>query len=201
MPSLGTASSSCPPKQSPEGGAWTGGAGTTHTVGVRHDLDPARSSVTVHASSSVHPITTEAPATGWLDVVLDADGRVDPSGPVAGRIEVALGAMRSGNPLIDREAERRLHLRRDPTVTGTLTALVADGDGLSGTGTLDFHGVERPLEGSLELWRDDDGTLVLAGTTELDVTDFGVQPPSLLVVKVHARVRIELAAIAVPAGA
>ncbi len=172
------------------------------TDGVRFELDPTRSSVTVHASSSLHPITTEAPATGWLDVGLDADGRVDPAGSVAGRIEVALGAMRSGNPLIDREAERRLHLRRHPTVTGTLTGLDVDGDGggYAGTGTLDFHGVQRPLDGTLDLWADDDGTLTLTGTTELDVTDFDVQPPSLLVVKVHARVRIELAAVAVPAG-
>lgn len=171
------------------------------TDGVRFELDPTRSSVTVHASSSLHPITTEAPATGWLDVGLDADGRVDPAGSVAGRIEVALGAMRSGNPLIDREAERRLHLRRHPTVTGTLTELVAEGDGYAGTGILDFHGVQRPLDGVLDLWADvDDGTLTLSGSTELDVTDFDVQPPSLLVVKVHARVRIELAAVAVPAG-
>ena len=167
---------------------------------MRHELDPARSTVTVHASSSLHPITTDAPVTGWLDVTLDPDGGLDPSAPVAGRIEVALGSMRSGNPLIDREAERRLHLRRFPTVTGTLTGLVPGDDGHQGEGTLDFHGVQRPLEGVLHLWRDDDGSLTLSGATELDVTDFDVQPPSLLVVKVHARVRVELAAIALPAG-
>lgn len=168
---------------------------------MRHELDPARSTVTVHAASSLHPITTDAPVTGWLDVSLDADGALDPTAPVAGRVEMALGSMRSGNPLIDREAERRLHLRRYPTVTGTLTGLVPGDDGFAGEGTLDFHGVQRPLEGVLHLWQDDDGTLVISGATELDVTDFDVQPPSLLVVKVHARIQVELAAIALPAGA
>ena len=172
---------------------------------MRRELDPARSTVTVHASSSVHPIRTDAPATGWIDVTLDADGALDPSAPVSGRIEVTLGSMRSGNPLIDREAERRLHIRRHPTVTGRLTSLVPDpgsgGDGgdpdaATGAGTLDFHGVTRPLEGTLRVTPLADGELALEGTTELDVTDFDVQPPSLLVVKVHPRIRVTLAAVA-----
>ena len=165
---------------------------------MRRELDPARSTVTVHASSSVHPIRTDAPATGWIDVTLDADGALDPSAPVSGRIEVTLGSMRSGNPLIDREAERRLHLRRFPVVSGVLGGLTPTEDGFAGEGTLDFHGVPRPLAGELQVWVDDDGTVTLTGTTELDVTDFDVQPPSLLVVKVHARVRVELAAVALP---
>lgn len=165
---------------------------------MRRELDPARSTVTVHASSSVHPIRTDAPATGWIDVTLDADGALDPSAPVSGRIEVTLGSMRSGNPLIDREAERRLHLRRFPVVSGVLSGLTPTDDGFTGEGTLDFHGVQRPLAGELHVWVDDDGTVTLTGTTELDVTDFDVQPPSLLVVKVHARVRVELAAVALP---
>ncbi|MCB9371904.1 MAG: YceI family protein [Microthrixaceae bacterium] len=172
---------------------------------MRFELDPERSAVTVHASSSVHPITTDAPAAGWLELTLAPDGRVDTGAPVDGEIEVALGSMRSGNPLVDREAERRLHLRRFPTVTGRLTALApAGGDGPGeehdGEGVLEFHGTSRPLRGTLRVTPGDGGALAVAGATELDVTDFGVQPPSLLVVKVHARVRVELAAVAVPAG-
>lgn len=203
--------------------------------------------MTVHASSSIHPITTDAPVTGWVDVRVDADGRLAAGAPVDGRVEVALGSMRAGNPLIDREAERRLHVRRYPTVVGRLTALSpaatpapddGDGDGddpggdggpddgsdhdgsendgqstkgggdpgedagdgrgaaFAGEGTLDFHGVTRPLHGVLRLTEGADGALTLRGTAELDVTDFGVQPPSLLLVKVHPRIRVELSAVA-----
>lgn len=169
---------------------------------MRRALDPDRSTVTVHASSSLHPITTDAPVTGWLEVTLDGDGQVDATAPVDGEVEVALGAMRSGNPLIDREAERRLHIRRYPTVTGRLTELCADGGdadgGYEGAGTLEFHGVSRPLHGLLRLAEDADGALALEGTVELDVTDFGVQPPSLLVVKVHPQIRVALSAVALP---
>lgn len=195
------------------GGGWgaTRVAGG-HTGGMRHELDPDRSTVTVHASSSLHPITTDAPVTGWIDVAVDADGRLDAGAPVDGAVEVALGTMRSGNPLIDREAERRLHIRRHPTVTGRLTSLSpgrtdaddaggADDDdaGWAGAGALDFHGVTRPLEGVLRLTLLPDGEIGLKGSAELDVTDFDVQPPSLLVVKVHPQIRVELDAVAFPA--
>ena len=170
---------------------------------MRHELDPDRSTVTVHATSSLHPLTTDAPVTGWVELTVDDRGRIDGAAPVDGLVEVALGAMRSGNPLIDREAERRLHIRRHPTVTGRLTSLVAnpgpgdDGPGpAAGTGTLDFHGVTRPLDGTLRVTPLADGELALEGSTELDVTDFDVQPPSLLVVKVHPQIRVTLAAVA-----
>lgn len=170
-----------------------------HTGTVRHDLDSSRSSITIHASSSIHPITTEAPVAGWIDVSLDSQGSVDPDAPVDGQVEFDLGGMRSGNPLIDREAERRLDIRRHPTVTGRLTALspTADG-GYQGVGRLDFHGVTGALQGELLVSVNADGELVIEGTAEFDVTDFAVQPPSLLVVKVRPQVRVELTAVALP---
>jgi hypothetical protein len=39
--------------------------------------------------------------------------------------------------------------------------------------------------------------LTVAGSTTIDVTDFDVQPPSLLVVKVHQEVRVELQVVGV----
>lgn len=176
-----------------------------HTDRMRHELDPDRSRVTVHASSSLHPITTDAPVTGWVELTADADGRVDPGAPADGLVEVALGSMRSGNPLIDREAERRLHIRRHPTVTGRLTGLTPATDAppdapgsVGGAGTIDFHGVTRPIEGTLRVTALPDGGFAVEGETEIDVTDFDVQPPSLLVVKVHPQIRVTLSAVAFP---
>ncbi len=157
----------------------------------RHDLDPDRSVIVIRASSSIHPIHTEAAVTGWFD----------PDAP-AGEIGFDLGGMRSGNPLIDREAERRLHIRRHPTVRGVLTSMAASEDVPStwdATGDLTFHGVTRSIDGQLRV-EERDGVLGITGATRIDVTDFGVQPPSLLLVKVHAEVEIELRAFTVAAG-
>ena len=168
---------------------------------MRHHLDPGRSELEIHASSSVHPIDTAASVTGWIDVDVDGDGRPAPGESVSGEVELDLRGMRSGNPLIDREAERRLHVRRHPTVTGRLLSLRAgDRDGeLAGTGELDFHGVTRAVEGTLRITPGAADELTLSGSVELDVTDFDVQPPSLLLVKVHPDIRVELRAVAVPA--
>jgi polyisoprenoid-binding protein YceI len=165
---------------------------------VRHLLDPDRSELAIHATSSVHPIDTSASVTGWIDVDVDDDGRLDLSGSASGEVELDLRGMRSGNPLIDREAERRLQVGRHPTVTGRLLSLTAGDDGaFEGAGELDFHGVTRPVAGTLRIGADTDGELELTGSLELNVTDFGVKPPSLLVVRVHPEVRIELRAVAV----
>lgn len=168
---------------------------------MRYDLDPDASRVVIHASSSVHPIETEAPLTGWVELTVGDDGTVDPSSPVAAHVEVPLGGLRSGNPLIDREADRRLDTRHHPTVSGDLRTLApADGAGdeLAGIGDLTLKGVTAPIEGRLQVVATDDGAIALTGETTFEVTDFGVQPPSLLLVKVHATVRVTLDAVARP---
>jgi hypothetical protein len=163
---------------------------------MRWTLDDERSTLAIDARSSIHPIHTLTRVAGWVD--LDADGQPveGGAGEVIGAITFDITAMRSGNPLIDRESERRLQPKRYPTVSGELTALRPRGDGgLDGTGRLTFHGVTRDLQGVLHASVADD-ELRLHGTTTIDVTDFGVQPPSLLVVKVHKDITVTLDAVA-----
>lgn len=165
---------------------------------MRFRLDPERSTLTIHATSSIHPIDTATAVTGWIELEVSADGTPVADQGAAAEIELALGEMRSGNPLIDREAERRLDVRRHPTVGGVLTELGApDAEGRRvAAGDLSFHGVTRRITGALSIGAAAGGGLHLTGHAELDVTDFGVQPPSLLVVKVHKEVRVELDAFA-----
>lgn len=163
-------------------------------------FDEERSTIDVRASSTIHPIHTTAAVTGWLDAVVSADGAtVDPRHPITGEVHFDLGGMRSGNPLIDREAERRLQIRRYPTVSGVLTNIDATDDPqvFTAEGALTFHGVTREIHGTLRI-EGRDGVLGITGVTTIDVTDFGVQPPSLVLVKVHKDVTIELAAFTAP---
>lgn len=164
---------------------------------MRWTFDDERSTLAIDARSSIHPIHTVTRVAGWIE--LDEGGQPVGGGPGAkpiGAIAFDISAMRSGNPLIDRESERRLQPKRYPTVTGELTSLVLRTDGAyDGGGRLTFHGVTRDITGALTIALTAD-ELRLAGSTTVDVTDFGVQPPSLLVVKVHKEVAISLAAVA-----
>ncbi len=65
--------------------------------------------------------------------------------------------------------------------------------GVDGVGALTFHGVTRSVNGVLRA-EDRDRVLGLTGTTTIDVTAFGVQPPSLLLVKVNKLVTVEFEA-------
>ena len=162
----------------------------------RFTFDPDRSTITIAASSSVHPIRTEAAVRGWIEGTVTGD-RFDPGAPVAGMVEFDLAVMRSGNPLIDREAERRLHIRRHPVVSGSLTSVTDGGSAqlYEATGDLTFHGVTRAISGQLRIELRD-GVVGVTGTTAIDVTDFGVQPPSMILLKVHKDVEVELTAFA-----
>jgi polyisoprenoid-binding protein YceI len=165
---------------------------------VRYDFDATQSTLTIDASSSIHPIHTTADVTGWFEISRNDDGTVDGSEPVGGYVQLDLSAMRSGNPLIDRETERRLDVRRFPTVDGELVRLAATADPhrYDAVGRLTFHGQTHEVEGSVDLdWSDD--RVVIDGTKTLDVTQFGVQPPSLLVVKVHKEITVRLRAVGV----
>jgi len=159
----------------------------------RRLLDPDRSRIRILASSTLHPIHTDAAVRGWIDAA-------EPTDPAAGEIEFDLAGMRSGNPLVDREADRRLQVKRYPVVTGRLTALTArpgEPGVFDGTGSLTFHGVTRTIHGVLRV-DERDGVIGLTGTTTIDVTQFDVQPPSLLLVKVDKLVTIELEAFTAP---
>lgn len=165
---------------------------------MRYDLDPERSTLEIHASSSIHPIETRTGVSGWIDCTPAPTAALTP--PIRCRARSpSARRMRSGNPLIDREAERRLDVAHHPTVTAVLTSLVpADEDAAwQGEGELTFHGVTCPVAGILRMECEGAG-LRLEGSAEIDVTDFGVQPPSLLLVKVHKEVRVDLRAIAEP---
>lgn len=161
---------------------------------MRYVLEPDRTEVVIHATSSIHPIRTVAQGFGWFDT------GPDDASEATGELTVDLRALRSGNPLIDREAERRLDVRRHPSVHGVLTGLVrpaGSGPGI-GAGRLTLRGVTADVGGELTVVASP-RELRLDGELAIDVGDFGIQPPSLLVVKVHPQIRVELHAVGSPA--
>jgi hypothetical protein len=164
----------------------------------RYEAVPGRSQVVIDARSSVHPIQVQTAVDGFLVVELDSDGRVVAGAPVAGDVSVDVADLRSGNPLVDRETRRRLDPRRYPRIVGSLTSLVP-GAGASGAGvgvyeaegTIDFYGAVRAVAGSVTLAVDGDEVTV-EGRQRFDVRDWGLEPPQLLMLRVHPVVEVQL---------
>ena len=165
----------------------------------RYTIRPEESTVTISARSSVHPIHTEAHGLeGWLDLDLDhttpGRGRVDLGAAPAAHLEFPVENLRSGNPLEDRELRRRIDAGRFPRIIGDLTSMRGtDEEGrYLVAGDLTFRGVSDHHEDEIRLTVVDARTIRLEGESTFDVRDHGMEPPRILLLRVHPDVRVAI---------
>ncbi|HXX89512.1 MAG TPA: YceI family protein [Acidimicrobiales bacterium] len=164
----------------------------------RYVIVPDRSTVWIDAKSSLHPIHSEVRGLlGFVDVEVDGSGALDLSKTPSGHLELAVDQLSSGNPLYDREMKRRIESRRYPTIVGDLSEMSADGEAGSYVvrGDVTFKGVTQVCQDTMTIAAKED-LLVLEGAHTFDVRDFGMEPPRIMMLKVHPEVdvRVEITA-------
>lgn len=130
--------------------------------------------------------------TGTLDVALDG---TTPDLSVAPRahLEIDMASLTSGNPLYDAELHRRVDVRLFPTTS--LRLIEATGsfpDRLRVRAEVDFHGVTRELDGSVSMTVLGRDTLMVSGEHAVDIRDFDVPTPSVLMLRIFPDVRVHL---------
>jgi polyisoprenoid-binding protein YceI len=161
----------------------------------RYTLDSVRSCVWVSGRSSLHPINTETRGiTGWFEAAARDDGSLDLSQPVSGEMELAVERLTSGNQLYDRELRRRIDAKRYPTIAGRLTHIVTAGahpDYLV-RGEVAFHGKTRSFEHGMQITCTGGG-IALTGEDVFDIREFGMKPPSMLMVRVYPEISVRIA--------
>lgn len=160
----------------------------------RFRILPERSMVWIEARSSLHPIHGQAEGlSGSLDVELDGDG-LDLSSTPEISVELPVERLKSGNRVEEAEMMRRVDARRYPTIRGVVRDIKPQGeDGrYLVTGDLTFHGVTQTVEGEVTLSRPDDRTVVVEGQQEFDIRDYKVDPPKILMLKVHPEVQVRI---------
>ncbi len=162
----------------------------------RYTFDSVRSCVWVSGRSSLHPINTETRGiTGWFEASFREDGTLDLGERVAGELELSVERLTSGNQLYDRELRRRMDARRYPTIEGRVTRIVANGahPNYLVTGDVLFHGKTRSFEHGMHI-TSTDNAIELSGDYIFDIREFGMKPPSMLMVRVYPEitVRVEL---------
>ena len=162
----------------------------------RFTLVPERSSLTALAKSNVHPIHGEGRSlTGYVEVEI-VDGRIDLTTSPGGRIELATEDLHADHALIEREIQRRLDARRYPTVRGEVrdTTELAPGK-YHVSGDLSLHGATQRVDGIAEATIDGD-TLEAEGDLTLDLRDFGLPPPKILMLRVYPDVNVHVHIVA-----
>jgi len=135
---------------------------------------------------------------GWFVATVRPDGSLDLDAPVAGRLELASERLTAGNVLYDRELRRRIDSRRFPTIVGEITR-VEEGNEKGDrscylvTGDVSFHGKTRTFSHEMRI-EARGGEVVLTGEDVFDIREFGLDPPSMLMIRVYPEitVRVEL---------
>lgn len=165
-------------------------------------IDPQHSTVIVEARSNVGPIAWEGTGpTGEFAFAADGDAIAGAPAP-HGWLELPLESLKSGNSIYDTELLRRVDAHRHPVARVELDELgTPDADGAyEASGHLTFHGVARRLSGRLELDLRADGSVLATGTQDVDIRDFGLPAPTMLVLQVSPVVRVYLVVEGEPVG-
>jgi len=115
------------------------------------------------------------------------------TGPSA-HIEIAVDGLRSGNSVYDAELLRRISARRHPLSMIDLHDCQAIGSGnrYRLAGELTFHGVTRPIQGTVSAAVSAAGRLVVSGEQVFDIRDFDVPSPTVLMLRIYPDVRVHL---------
>ena len=160
----------------------------------RYEVVPERSAVLIEARSTVGPISFGALGiTGSVEVDVGCGEILAESSPTA-RIEIPVSDLRSGNRVYDAELLRRIDAKRFPHVSLDLSGCTAIGVGnrfrLGGAVTL--HGLTRPFVGTGVVTLRDDRILEVSGEQVVDIRDFGIESPTVLMLRIYPDVTVRL---------
>jgi YceI-like domain len=169
------------------------------TVVARYRIVPERSHVWIDARSNVHPIHSSTDGLeGFVELEWDQDGHVDLGTEPKGQLSLAVTKLASGNRLEDREMQKRIDARRYPTIEGVLGGIEQSGsDGAYHvTGDVTFRGVTRRCDDQMTIKAVDADTVQLAGESQFNIRDYGMEPPRVLMLRVEpdVKVRVEIVA-------
>lgn len=159
----------------------------------RYTIVPDRSRVTATARSSVHPIQVRANyVTGTVDADI-VDGAIDLTNPPQVTITMELADLHADNSMYDSELKRRIDAQRYPTITGMLTEMAtgAASGKYTARGDLTMHGATSTVDGTATLRVTESG-LEASGELDLDIRDFGLAPPRILMLRVYPEVHVEI---------
>lgn len=96
----------------------------------------------------------------------------------------------SGNSNRDSHAVEVLEALKYPNITFTSNDIKQNGESLTINGNLNFHGVTKPIV--VAATRKDTGqNMTITGKMNIKMTDYGIEPPSLMSIATKDNIRID----------
>lgn len=163
----------------------------------RFAVDASACAVLVQARSNVGTVRfASSDIRGAVEVVRTGDGVDVRSCPTA-RLELPLASLTSGNALYDAELQQRLAVRRYPMATVELLgAELLGGADYRVTGAVTIHGVTATLQGDVRLGFREPGELLVSGEKVVDIRDFEIELPNVLMLRIYPDVKVRLQLLA-----
>ncbi|MFI5285360.1 MAG: YceI family protein [Candidatus Dormibacteria bacterium] len=163
----------------------------------RFRVNTAESTVNVGLRVNLHPSHIRANAlSGFIECEVDERGQPRLDHPYSAELTLPVDAIKSGNGIQDREMRRRFDVAHHPTIT----AKVTDGEALGGgryraTAQLSMHGQTREITGEIQITVSGT-TMTIDGQQVINVKDFGIDPPRLIILKVEPEVDLQVHIVA-----
>jgi hypothetical protein len=165
---------------------------------VRYTVLPADSWLTFEARSTLHPVHGKATQLdGFIDANWNATGLPAGTPPPRMHVEFPVEQLRSGNGVQDREMWKVVDSKRFPRVSADLRELHGRSEPgrYAASGDVTLAGRSRRYEGELSFAHEGD-VVTVEGALSIDIRDFGLKPPNLLIVKVDPVVKVHLHLVA-----
>lgn len=158
-----------------------------------HSLIPERSAVLVNVSTSLGPVTFGANGVEGFITAAVHDDRIDAEVTPSAHLELLVNRLTSGNSAYDGELHRQIDGRRFPTAYVDLHAVKrVDPAKFYVHGEVTLRGVTVPAEGMVAVDLPEPGLMVVTGDESLNISDFGIPPPSLFMIKIDPEVKLRL---------
>lgn len=168
----------------------------------RYAVVPSDSWIAFEGRSTLHGVHGKATnLDGYIEAHWAADGTVSTEPSPRMHVEFPVEQLRSGNGLQDREMWKMIDSKRFPRVAADLRQLrpTTDPDRYAASGDVTLAGRSRRYEGAVTLSRSGD-RITIEGELEIDIRDFGLKAPALLLVKVNPAVNLRLHLLATRSG-
>lgn len=167
-----------------------------------HSLIPERSAVLLSVRTSLGPVVFGADGLeGFIEAAVHG-GRIASDGPAAAHIELLVSRLTSGNSAYDSELHRQINARRYPTAyldLHTVTPVDRDSTTFQVRGEVTLRGVTVPAQGVVVAELSEEGLLVVSGEDTLTISEFGIPPPALFMIKIDPEIKVRLYLEARPA--
>jgi polyisoprenoid-binding protein YceI len=161
-------------------------------------VNTSQSTVKVGLRVNLHPSHIDANAlSGVIECEVDDQGKPRLDQPYSAELTLPVDAIKSGNGIQDREMRRRFDVNHHPTITARVTKGEAlDGDGrYRAVAQLTMHGQTREISGDVQL-SVNGTTMTIDGQQVINVKDFGIDPPRLIILKVEPDVDLQVHIVA-----